>query len=152
MNKDREPRSAALRRIILPILAEAEKEVRSSHLDPMIVLGIAGTLALFAGTLIIGRWLCLDPSQPNLPVPKLVFRLAIAFAFGGTAFTIWGIASAAARHYRRAVLPRLARALKPESPAKEEIDDLLAALRRENVPGSQRLGSRSLWRAISTAI
>lgn len=149
MTTDSEPRSAALRRIALPILAEAELKIRGSHLDPVIVLGIAGTLALFSGTLVLGRWLCLDPSQPDLRVPELVFRLALAFAFGGTAFTIWGIATAVARHYRRAVLPRLALELKPASPTQREIEDLLAALRRENVPGAQRLKNRALWRAVS---
>jgi len=136
-------RRALIRSPFLLMSVKVDQRFARTHLDMGLGLAIAGAIAMTV----------FGPGMVQLLAPGADRAgLVLVFLALGLAAILWQAVAARPRFVRRAVLPALARALRPLKPTQQELEAIVAELgqlkhkiaRRIDVPELQsQLGSRA---------
>jgi hypothetical protein len=121
----------------------AERAKRGREMDRPVAFGCFGTLGLVA---IMAILLYFDPSS-NGPLRHVSAALALLITLGW-AYTIIQYFFIDYRYMRRQFIPRLATALRPLQPSREEISDALARCKQSKMIIGRKIDATKLWQAI----
>jgi hypothetical protein len=119
---------------------KAEERFRSSHFDPRTLLAIVGWIVLLALAGALGK-----------AVPAAEDAAFLIAFVAGIALVSWQVTQIKHRWFREEVFPILVPALRPLKPAPQEIEGILAELKRRGEQIGRKLDPKRLIAALAAA-
>jgi hypothetical protein len=131
-------REALIKQPFVLLSSVVDAKLRQTSIDAVSGGILVGSLVAFFGALIVG---------PSI-VPDYVPQLLATVGLVGVAAILWAFATGARRYVRAAILPRIAKTLRPLQPSEGEIGAVLSDLRRARRKLALTLQSQDVLRAI----
>lgn len=134
-------REALIRQPFVLLSSVVEAKLRQTSFDVVSGSVVVGSLAAFFGALAVA------PSIAPDYVPQVIMAVGLA----GVAAIIWAFATGGKRYVRRAILPRVAKTLRPLKPSDVEISAVLSDMRRARRKLALKLQSKDVLQALREA-
>jgi hypothetical protein len=134
-------RQALIKAPFIFLSAKVERRFAATHLDKESAIALGAAVGLLTVAPIIGRWLLPDS-------PGTLFLIVLA---AGVSLVVWQLIASGARYMQREIVPVLTKSLKPLHPTQEEIEAVLAELRRVKQKIGRKLSASALVDGIQAA-
>ncbi len=119
-----------------------DSRVHGTHLDGPAAFGCFATLAI----MLAAFWAGMAYNNVIPPKQRDFVQIVAASVIGlGILYTFIQMALVPRRYVRQRILPNLKRALEPLAPTRNELQDLLVSLERQNLPIAKRVQLDALW-------
>lgn len=134
-------RQSLIRAPFVFLSPKVERRFAATHVDAGVGLAVAGAVALLLLAAPLGKMFRAD--SPEI--------LLLVFLAAGTGLVVWQVIASGSRFMRREIVPVLAAALKPLHPTLEEIELVLAELRKVKHKIGRKLRAAELLRSLQAS-